>query len=54
MSDWQVAKLLVVSDSEVVKEYGIAVRFLGNLSYLPPDVADLARRAEEQTKNNTK
>jgi len=44
----------ICDKNEVVKEYGIAVRFLGNLSYLPPDVADLARRAEEQTKNNTK
>ncbi|KAI8583428.1 hypothetical protein K450DRAFT_223619 [Umbelopsis ramanniana AG] len=40
--------------NDVVKEYGIAVRFLGNISLLPPDVAEIALRTEERTRHNTK
>ncbi|KAL0091392.1 di-trans,poly-cis-decaprenylcistransferase [Phycomyces blakesleeanus] len=38
----------------LVAEYDIGVRFLGNLDYLPKDVAEVARRAMENTKNNKK
>lgn len=45
---------LTMCTSDIVKEYGIAVRFLGNLSLLPPDVAEIAIRTEERTRHNTK
>ncbi|KAJ2960546.1 hypothetical protein NQZ79_g4158 [Umbelopsis isabellina] len=44
----------ICDKNEVVKEYGIAVRFMGNLDLLPDHVAQLARRAEELTKHNNK
>ncbi|KAG2180806.1 hypothetical protein INT43_008385 [Umbelopsis isabellina] len=44
----------ICDKNEVVKEYGIAIRFMGNLDLLPDHVAQLARRAEELTKHNNK
>ncbi|RUP49402.1 hypothetical protein BC936DRAFT_142603 [Jimgerdemannia flammicorona] len=40
--------------NDTVREYGVQIRFLGNLDLLPPDVADAARKAMEMTKNNTR
>ncbi|RUS22306.1 Decaprenyl diphosphate synthase-like protein [Endogone sp. FLAS-F59071] len=41
-------------NNETVRQYGVQIRFLGNLDLLPPDVAASAREAMEMTKNNTR
>ncbi|KAF9183296.1 cis-prenyltransferase [Haplosporangium sp. Z 767] len=40
--------------SELVNQYGIGIRVLGNVSLLPDDVRKVVRRAVELTKKNTR
>ncbi|KAJ3217756.1 hypothetical protein HDU67_007311 [Dinochytrium kinnereticum] len=39
--------------SEVIEKYGIAVKVLGNVSLLPPEVQEAASRAVLMTRNNS-
>ena len=39
--------------SELIDQYQIGVRVLGHLSYLPPDVQELAHKVMKQTEHNT-
>ncbi|KAI9489937.1 di-trans,poly-cis-decaprenylcistransferase [Zychaea mexicana] len=39
--------------NELVDEYQIGIRVCGHLSYLPPDVAELAHKVMDRTKHNT-
>ncbi|KAI8092710.1 di-trans,poly-cis-decaprenylcistransferase [Halteromyces radiatus] len=40
------------NNNKFIKDNDIRVQFLGNLDYLPKDVADLAKQVIDQTRNN--
>jgi len=43
---------VLVSEEEKLKQHGVKVKIIGNISYLPKDVQDVIKKAEKVTENN--
>ncbi|ANB12157.1 Rer2p [Sugiyamaella lignohabitans] len=44
----------VCENGDLADQYGLRIRVIGNRSLLPPDVIEVAEKAEKLTRNNTK
>jgi len=44
---------VLISEEEKLKKHGVRVKIIGNISYLPQDMQDILRKAEEITEHNS-
>jgi len=44
---------VLISEEEKLKKHGVRVKIIGNISYLPEDMQEVIKKAEEITENNT-
>jgi len=44
---------VLISEEEKLKKHGVRVKIIGNISYLPEDMQEIVKKAEEITENNT-
>jgi ditrans,polycis-polyprenyl diphosphate synthase len=44
---------VLISEEEKLKKHGVRVKIIGNISYLPEDMQDIIKKAEETTEKNS-